>query len=170
MNPGNTPEPPPSDIGLTKVSAMLASAGIGCLLGWALVTLVRITNTFLPTPPWGLVTILAAGGVVQMVAAASMRRRLAEPESRPSSDRAVLLLLVAKSTIVTGFVAAGGYLVYVLVQLDRLDVAANKQRAIGGLAALLASGLFAVGGIVLERSLRVPPEEDPDALAPNAPA
>jgi hypothetical protein len=78
--------------------------------------------------------------------------------------RAVNLLVLAKASALVGALVAGAYLGFGAQFLDSLDIMLPRERAIRSGLAALASLVMMVGGLLLERALKVPgePEEKSD--------
>lgn len=135
---------------------------LGALVGWLVVTLFDLLEQPLPVTPWTMSAMLAALGVGAAVYAHQLRGQVADPARRPSTEQAVGSWVVARTMVVVGLLLAGGHLAYALSQSLHLDIALARRRAVFALVAVAASAVFVLGGWLLERACRVPPDGSPD--------
>ncbi|RKS75276.1 uncharacterized protein DUF3180 [Motilibacter peucedani] len=112
--------------------------------------------------PWSLPVGLALVGVGLLVSARAWRQRLsgasgARPVELLAAARAVA---VAKASAVVGAVLAGAYAGYAVFLLPSSDSDLRTSRLIGSAATALASALVVGAGLLLERVLRLPEDDD----------
>ncbi len=82
--------------------------------------------------------------------------------NRPDLDpiRAARTFVLAKAGALTGAILTGRYLASVLVVVGNLDVASQRDRAIGAGIAMLCSIVLTVVALVAERFCELPPPDD----------
>jgi hypothetical protein len=160
--PDETPEPP-------VPTGRLRPMGPGALVAWALVGLLagwlfhRVTDRGTGTPPtvsWAQPLALLLVAAILGWTAWSTRRTVQQRPRRLSPHQAVNRLVLARACAYVGALAAGFYLGYAVSWLgvDTSDLAG--QRAFRSACAGVAGVLIVVGGLLLERACRVPPEDD----------
>lgn len=143
----------------TSAAALAVAALLGALVGGSVTPLVEASGRVAPGVPWSTVLTLAFVGMVLFALAWTTWRSLRrEPGSsvRPvDPQRAVALLVLGRSCALGGAVVFGGYLAFALGFLG--DAAPLPQeRLLRGLLAAAAAVLVVAGGMLLERSCRVP--------------
>lgn len=149
---------------LTVVSGVIAG---GAVL-WGIQSLVVAAGWPAVVPPWTWAVILGILGVVMVFLARPIRRRVLAPQRQGLIDPfyATRVLLLAKASIISGAIFAGGALGLGIVVWSR-------SLAPGGSLALFVGAVFgalvlSVGGLVAERWCAVPPDStEGDAVAPT---
>jgi hypothetical protein len=164
------PEPPddfpePSE----QPTGRLRPMGPASLVAWALVGFLggllfhrwldRGTSTP-PTVSWAQPLALLLVAAILWSTAWSTRRTLQQRPRRLSPHQAVNRLVLARACAYVGALVAGFYLGYAVSWLgvDTSDLAG--QRVFRSACAGVAGILIVVGGLLLERACRVPPEDD----------
>lgn len=143
---------------------LLAIAVLSGVVSWS-VLFVR-TNRYgmLPDVPWPSAAVLGLFGGAVLVAALALRPRLRRKEGHPpvpplvSARFAVLALACSRA----GALFVGVYGGFLAIALSDLTIAYRRHVALVSGACVLAAILLVVAGLVLERELRLPPDEPPD--------
>ncbi len=140
-------------------------AGIFAICAVAAWLAVRSTFTDLPLLPITAVPVLAALALAETAIARNVRSRLTGRKvAKPLAPIAVARLVALAKASSTGAAAvgglAGGYLIFVLRELDKTMPARDAKVA----GATVAAALALIGaGLYLERSCRAPkPPDDSD--------
>ncbi len=133
---------------------------IGLLGGWAFH---RWSDRGTGVPPqvsWLQPLALLLVAAILGGTAWSTRRTIQQHPGRLSPHQAVNRLVLARACAYVGALAAGVYIGYAVswVGVDSSDLAG--QRAFRSTCAGVAGILIVVGGVLLERACRVPPEDD----------
>jgi hypothetical protein len=165
------PEPPddgpePSE---QQPAGRLRPMGPGGIAAWALVGILagwlfhRILDQGTSTPPtvsWAQPLALLLVAAILWGTAWSTRRTVQQRPLRLSPQQAVNRLVLARACAYVGALVAGFYLGYAVSWLgvDTSDLAG--QRVFRSACAAVAGLLIVVGGVLLERACRVPPEDD----------
>jgi hypothetical protein len=146
----------------TRARTLLLLGGCGVVIGWFSVPVFESIQTSAPTVGWQSVLALAFLAAVLLGTAWSTWRALHRLRRYIEPHRAVNLLVIAKASALVGALVAGGYLGFGAQFLDSLDIMLPRQRVIRSGLAVLASLVMMVGGLLLERALKVPgePEEN----------
>ena len=149
----------------TRARSLLLLGGCGFVIGWFSVPVFEAIQTAAPTIGWQSVFALAFLAAVLLGTAWSTWRALHRLQRYIEPNRAVNLLVLAKASALVGALVAGAYLGFGAQFLDSLDIELPRERAIRSGLAAVASLLMMVGGLLLERALRIPgePEEKSDA-------
>ena len=149
----------------TRARSLLLLGGCGLVIGWFSVPVFEAIQTTPPTIGWQSVFALAFLAAVLLGTAWSTWRALHRLQRYIEPNRAVNLLVLAKASALVGALVAGAYLGFGAQFLDSLDIELPRQRAIRSGLAAVASLLMMVGGLLLERALKIPgePEEKSDA-------
>ena len=154
----------PGRLRTTPPGSLAVLAVVGALLGWVLAPLLGALRGVVPSIPWSSVLALVFIAVLLLGTAwitySTIHRRLQPLDPQ----RAVNLLVLAKASALVGALVAGGYLGFGAHYLDSLDIALPQQRVIRSGLAAAGAVLVCVGGLLLERALRVPrgPDDDGD--------
>ena len=165
-------EPEPPDDGLEpsdQPTGRLRPMGPGGIAAWGLVGLVggwlfhRMLDRGTGTPPtvsWAQPLALLLVAAILWGTAWSTRRTLQQRPLRLSPHQAVNRLVLARACAYVGALVAGFYFGYAVswVGVETSDLAG--QRVFRSACAGIAGILIVVGGLLLERACRVPPEDD----------
>lgn len=146
----------------TTALTLIAIGGAGLVIGAGLPPLVvRLGGT----PPLlsfsaAVLLVLASAGVG--VAARSTWQTVQVERRRMASDRAMLLLALAKASSRAGALLAGAYGGFALAYVDTWATEFGQDRVLRGGAAALAALLLVAAGLVLERACVLPDDDDDD--------
>src|SRR3954465_10405004 len=133
---------------------------IGLVAGW-LFHLVTDRGTGLPPQvPWAQPLALVLVAAILAGTAWSTRRTITQHPGRLSPHQAVNRLVLARACAYVGALAAGVYIGYAVSWLGDSSSDLAGQRALRAACAGVAGILVVVGGLLLERACRVPPEDD----------
>lgn len=139
------------------------------LVAWALVGLAggvlfyRVLEQGTGVPPtvsWAQPLALLLVAAILAGTAWSTRRTLRQRPRRLSPHQAVNRLVLARACAYVGALAAGFYLGYALSWIGVDSSVLAGQRVFRSACAGVAGLLVVVGGLLLERACRVPPEDD----------
>lgn len=142
----------PRQVGISAVAG-----AVFCVL---LLLLLDLLSTFPPVVPWTVPGVLVVMALAAWLLARSLPGR--REERSISSGEAVAVLLVAKSTVMTGAVLAGGHAVYVGRFVGVLFAEQPAARVLQGSATIVASLLMAFAGYALEKACLVSVDDDSD--------
>jgi 2-amino-4-hydroxy-6-hydroxymethyldihydropteridine diphosphokinase len=157
------PAAQPGRIGTTSRTALLALAVVGFALGWVLAPVLGELRGVVPSVPWSAVLALAFIAALLFGTAWLTYRTIHRRRELMDPQRAVNLLVLAKASALAGALVAGGYLGFGVHFLDSLDIPLPQQRVIRSGLAAIGAVLVCVGGLLLERALRIPRGPDEDA-------
>lgn len=145
----------------TPVSALVVAALFGGLAGWLVVIIANAFDLVPPQVPW--TAPAGVGGIAALVGALAYttRMRIHERHERIEPERAVAFLVLGKAAALGGALVAGGYLVFALMFLARIEAESPRERVIRSVAAALAGLVLLVAGLRLEKACAVP-KDDPD--------
>lgn len=148
----------------TRVRVLVVAAAIGAVLTLLVLLGVSSFDLTFPNVPWStpvLLFVAAAAGVVLARVTFTKNHVLRQPQD---PARAVAILAIAKALLIGGSLLAGGYLVFALFSVGRLDAPLPRQRLVLGLVSAVASVAVVVAGWAVERACRTPsdPDENPD--------
>ena len=147
-----------------RTRVLLAVAVVAGVLTWVVLDVLDPTAASVPLP-WTVPVLLVLLAGTVLTAGRPVRRWNQGHRDRPLDPlRAARTVVVAQAAGVTGAALAGAYggLVALLVPMTHIEV--RLDRLWLGLAAMAASLLLLVAGVVVERWCRLPPE-DRDGLA-----
>jgi len=142
-----------------RTRVLLAAAVITGVLTWVVLDVVDPTAVSVPLP-WTVPVLLVALSCSVLSVGRPVRRWNQGHRDRPLDPlRAARTVVVAQAAGVTGAALAGAYggLVALLVPMVQIEV--RLDRLLLGLAAMAASLLLLVAGVVVERWCRLPPED-----------
>lgn len=162
-------DPPAGSLRTTSAATLAAVAVLGALLGGLVPPLVENAGGTVPSVSWAAVLTLAFLAAVLVGLAVTTYRTVHGRRRRLDNSRAVNLLVLGKAAAIAGSVFAGGYLAFALTYAGQTDVALPRERFWHGLAGALAAALVAVGGVLLERACRVPPDDDAGSSPHSSP-
>lgn len=155
-----TPAPGPGKLGLTTFRQVLISALAGALIAAFILSLFDLFQAFPPVVPWTVPAVLVLMAAGAWLYARGLKRRV-DDHSAPAVE-AVRALIIAKSTVMTGAVLAGGHAVYAARWLGQLSAPLPASRVLHGLATIVAALVFTAAGHVLERACVAPDDDDPE--------
>lgn len=136
------------------------AALFGALAGWLVVTTANAFDFTPPLVPWLTPIALGLAAVLVGVLARTTRDSVQIRRVRVDPQRAVTLLALAKASALAGALVAGGYLVFGLLFLSRIEAELPRERVThSGVAMLTGIGLM-VTGLLLERACEVPTDEN----------
>ncbi|MGJ9413328.1 DUF3180 domain-containing protein [Aeromicrobium sp. CF4.19] len=135
--------------------------GIGLLVGSSVRAVTTRLDVVPPRPGW--VAALALAGLAFGLASVARGtwRNLRDDKRQMSSELGIRLLALAKAGITAGALFLGAYGGFALSYLEDLDTALGRERVLQSGAAGLASIAVIAAGLWLERSLRLPEDDDP---------
>jgi hypothetical protein len=156
--------PSGGSIKITPPRALAVAALFGALAGWLVVAATNSFDLVAPQVPWtapvGLFLITVLVGVI----AYSTHQRIHVRRQRIEPQRAVAFLVLGKASALAGALVAGGYLMYALMFITRLDAVAPRDRVIKSAIAAVAGIALTVAGLLLERACRVPKSDDEEEV------
>lgn len=156
----------------TPPRMLFVAALFGGMAGFALGPMLEGTGRTAMHVPWTAPAALALAAVVIAVMARRMHRLVHVDRTPVNPERGLYSLVLGKSAALVGSAVAGGYLVFGLSFVTRIEADAAMGRVVNsGLSALAAAGLC-LAGWMLEKACRIPgdPEDDEDPeRGPSAP-
>jgi hypothetical protein len=135
-------------------------AAIGLVAGWVFHRVSDRGANVPPQVPWVQTLALFLVACILGGTAWSTRRTLDHQPGRLSPHQAVNRLVLARACAYVGALAAGVYIGYAVSWLGVSSSVIAGQRAFRSACAGVAGILIVVGGLLLERACRVPPEDD----------
>jgi hypothetical protein len=153
-------QPPRASIQPTKVGTLAAVFVVGGMLGFLLVPVAEAMNGTAPTIEWTSVVALSLAAVTVLVLAFSTYRTIHRDGRTLDPRRAVNFLVFAKACAFAGSLIAGGYLGFASHFIDDLQAPLPRERLYRSIAAAVASAVVTIGGLLLERSCRIPGDDD----------
>ncbi len=148
----------------TPLRALVVGAMLGALGGWLIPITAEAFGLVPPSVPWTAPVALALVAALVGALAYSTHQRIQVRRERVDAQRAVTFLVLGKSSALAGAVVVGGYLVYALSFLTRLDVSGPRERVLGSGLCVVAGIALLITGLLLERACRVPRGPDDDDL------
>lgn len=170
--PSGAPDPQRPRLGVTPVRRLVLLAAAAALVTWACVRALDTHSVDALSGqafavPVTLPIIIAVVAVGVFVSASNWRRRLAGDErvtpAHPLAGARALGL--AKACSHTGALVAGIFGGYAAVLLERLESDLRRGRFIASAATVIAALVLVAAGLVLERSLRLPDDDETDAVS-----
>jgi Protein of unknown function (DUF3180) len=137
---------------------------VGLLVGGLVGPLFEAAGRQPPRVPWSGVLILVFLAAVLLALARTTWRTLRGPAGavrRIEPQRAVMLLALGRASALGGAALFAGYSAFALGFLGD-DAPLPRERLVRGLLTAAAALLVAAGGLLLERSCRVPGADDED--------
>jgi hypothetical protein len=160
-------KPRSGSVTTTPIRALAVAGLFGALAGWFVVVVSNAFDLVPPRVPWtapvGLILITGLVGAL----AYTTYQRIQVRRERMDSQRAVAFLVLGKASALGGAVVAGGYLIFALMFLARIDAEAPRERVIRAGVAVLAGLALMVAGLLLERACKVPGVDDDDEETPE---
>jgi hypothetical protein len=148
----------------TRIGVLVALLVGATAVAWGALQVSANNGATLPPLTWTAPAIVAAVAVVVLVTAFGLRARLHRPEKRPHPLSMARMAVLGKASAHVGPIVGGLYAGYLLVLLPDLEIAARRDRAVLCVVALAASVALSAGGLLLERSCRVPPSGTDDEV------
>ena len=146
----------------TSALSLTATGGAGVVAGRLFRTVIEAFDGSAPRVGWpASVSLLFAAGVLGGFAWNTWQS-LHKRRERMTSDHGIKMLALAKASALVGALVAGGYLGYALAFVDAFETSFGKERVIHAGLASVAGLLVMIAGLLLERALRVPEDEDED--------
>ncbi len=168
LPPEDQPERPDEPRGTPSVlptppRLLVVAALFGGVVGWILGPVVAGTGRTPMHVPWTAPALLAVAAVVLALMAWRMRQALHVRREVISPERGLYSLVLGKSAALVGAAVFGGYVVFGVSFLPRLEAAAAMDRVVGSGLAALASAALSVAGYALERACVAPGNDDDDS-------
>jgi hypothetical protein len=124
--------------------------------GFVVLRLVESTGASLPPPGWAAVLLLVFMAVGVYFAGLPVKRlRSGHPSAKVGPLRAARILVLAQAAALTGAALIGWYAAQVLLLVPDLDIESQRWQLLPFAALLLASGLLAVSGLLVQRMCRL---------------
>jgi hypothetical protein len=160
--PDDAPDPPDPEGRLRPMSAaaLCVWAVVGLIVGWVFHAIADSGTGLPPQVSWAQPLALVLVAAILFGTAWSTRRTIAHHPGRLSPHQAVNRLVLARACAYVGALAGGAYLGYAVSWLGVESTELAGQRAFRSACAGVAGLLIVVGGLLLERACRVPPEDD----------
>jgi len=158
---GLRPDPdPPRRLQPMSPAGLYVLGALGLIAGWVFHQLADTPTSVPPRVPWVQpLALLLVAGILGWTAWAT-RRTLARHPGRLSPHQAVNRLVLARACAYVGALAAGFYFGYAISWLGVTSSDMAGEHVLRAASAGVAGLLVVVGGLLLERACRVPPEED----------
>lgn len=149
-----------STVRRTTALSLTVAGGAGVVAGRLFRTVIEAFDGAAPRVGWSAaVSLLFAAGVLGGFAWNTWQS-LHKRHERMTSDHGIKMLALAKASALVGALVAGGYLGYALAFADAFDTPFGKERVIHAGLASVAGLLVMIAGVLLERALQVPEDED----------
>ena len=133
---------------------------MGLIIGRLIpVVVVRLDGT-VPRVSWAAALALLLGAGVVGGLAWSTWQSLHKKKQRMTSDHGVTMLALAKASAAVGALFVGVYAGFAVAFIDSTDSPLGKERVLHSVGAAVAGLLLMVAGLMLERALQVPGDED----------
>lgn len=159
--------PPTGSVAPTGWQAIGVALVAGAGVGWSLFTALDAFGAPLPQLPLAITLLIAVLAALIGGQAAVTHRALQVRREVMPARRAVALLVLGKSALLTGAGLAGAYIAIAAYSWSRQDAALPRERVISSGVAVVASIALAAAGAFLERSCRIPGPPDEDATPPT---
>ncbi len=144
----------------TPALHVAVAVAIGLVLGTSVPELARRMGEVPPRPGWVAPLVLAALAFGLGSTARGTWRSLRDDHRKMHSELGLRLLALAKASAMVGAVFAGGYLGYALMYLDSLETGLGRARVIESGLATVAAAAVVAAALWLERTLRLPEDDD----------
>jgi MFS family permease len=141
-------------------SGLALCAVVGLMAGWLFHRMTDTATSLPPQVPWAQPLALFLVAAILLGTAWSTRRTISQRPGRLSPHQAVNRLVLARACAYVGALAAGAYLGYAISWIGDSSSDMAGQRALRAALAGVAGLVIVVGGLLLERACRVPPEDD----------
>ena len=146
----------------TSALAITSLVGIGLVAGRLIPELFIRSDRSVPVVGWAPAVTLLLAAAVLGVLAWSTWQSLHKKNQRMTSDHGVTMLALAKGSSAVAALFGGAYGGYAISYLDALDSPLGEDRVIHAGAAAVAGLLMLVAALLLERSLRIPGDDEPE--------
>jgi hypothetical protein len=113
-----------------------------------------------PRPGWVAAPALSALAFGLAWTARGTWRNLRRDKLKMHGELAIRLLALAKASAVVGAVVLGGYAGYAAMYLDAFDTRLGRERVLQSALAALAAIAVVAAALWLERTLRLPEDDD----------
>lgn len=156
----------------TRIRVLVAIAVVTGVLAWSAVLLWDDRQGTVPSVPWSAPLVLGFLAAVVGGFAWVLRLRLAALRAREAGARPVDPLVaaralgIAKASAIVGALVLGLYAGVGLYFARDLDIDVRRERAVVCLLAVVAALLLIVAGLLLERVLRIPPDQEDEPGEP----
>lgn len=134
--------------------------GLGLVVGRLVPEFILRRDGNVPVVGWGAAVTLVLGAAVLGWLAWNTWQSLHKKKQRMTSDHGVTMLALAKASAVVAALFTGGYGGYAAAYLDAFDSPLGKDRVIHSGVAAIAGLLMLIAALLLERSLRLPGDDD----------
>ncbi len=160
--PDERPEPPEPEGRLRPMSpaGLCIFGAIGLVAGWVFHWVTDNSTGLPPQVPWVQPLALFLVACILFGTAWSTRRTIAQQPARLAPHHAVNRLVLARACAYVGALAAGAYFGYAISWLGVTSTDLAGERAFRSACGGVSGVLIVVGGLLLERACRVPPEDD----------
>jgi hypothetical protein len=135
-------------------------AAVALVAGWVFHQVADTDTGLPPQVPWTQPLALFLVAAILGGTAWTTRRTITQHPGRLSPHQAVNRLVLARACAYVGALAAGFYIGYAVSWLGVTSSDLAGQRAFRAACAGVSGILVVVGGLLLERACRVPPEDD----------
>lgn len=143
-----------------RTRVLLAVAVVAGVVTWVVLDVVDATGAAVPMPWTVPVLLVVLAGAVLSVGRPVRRWNQGHRDRPLDALRAARTVVVAQAAGVTGAALAGAYGGFVALLLPMLGIEVRRDRMLLALAAMAASLLLLVAGVVVERWCRLPPDDD----------
>ena len=140
--------------------ALSVWGAVGLVAGWLFHWVADRGSGLPPEVSWLQPLALFLVAAILFGTAWSTRRTIGQHPGSLSPHQAVNRLVLARACAYVGALAAGVYLGYAVSWLGVSNTDLAGQRAFRSACAGVSGILIVVGGLLLERACRVPPDED----------
>ena len=143
----------------TRLRDLVALLLAATAVAWGVLKLAEARGSGLPSLRWTAPAFLLLLAVSVTTVALALRPRLRGDKPRPNPLGVARMAVLGKASAHVGPIVGGGYLGYLLVLADRLDVPDPRHRALVCGAAMLASAGLTAAGLFLEWVCRIRDED-----------
>lgn len=149
----------------TPALHVAVAVAVGLAAGTSVPEIAARAGGVAPRPGWAAAFLLGALAVGLALTARGTWRNLREDRRSIHSELGIRLLAVAKASALVGALFLGGYGGYALMYLDAMDTAYGRERVLQSALAAVAGLAVVAAALWLERTLRLPEDDDPPAGA-----
>ena len=146
----------------TRTSMLLITllVAIGLVVGRLIPVIVLRLDGSVPRVSWGAALALLIGAGIVGGLAWSTWQSLHTKNQRMTSDHGVTMLALAKASAAVGALFTGTYAGFAIAFLDATDSPLGKERVVHASGAAIAGLMLMVAGLLLERALRLPGDDE----------